>query len=226
MEAGAVMQSDDRRRGFLEVVAAPQSYLNLLYLLLSLPLGVLYFAFLTSGLAFGIGTLIIAVGVFVLLAVLAASRGLASLERLLAGTLLGARLDKDGGRPVVWEHPLQSLKVLLSDPGTWKGMLFLLLKLPLGIISFVLAVTVTALTLSLLLTPLAFAFIPVQFLAWRVTSAEAALALLALGLLVGILSLHLMNAVAAVWRALAGSLLRPSSQSMVAPDRIGPIIIP
>ena len=208
------------------MVAAPQSYLNLLYLLLSLPLGVFYFAFLTSGLALGFGTLIIVVGVFILLALLVASRALATLERSLAGTFLGVQFERPGAAPVAWDHPLKSLKVLLSDPTTWKGFLFLLLKLPLGILSFALTVTLIALALSLLLTPLAFTVIPVQFLAWRVSSAEAALALLALGLLIGILSLHLLNAVAAGWRALAGMLLRGSPQAMATPDRSGPIIIP
>lgn len=226
MQAGSVTRNDYRGRGFFEVVTAPQSYLNLLYLVLSLPLGVFYFAFLTSGLALGFGTLIIWVGVFILLAVLMASRGLTSLERSLAGTFLGTRLESHGRTPLAWEHPLRSLKVLLSDPGTWKGLLFLLLKLPLGIISFVLTVTLTALTLSLLLTPLAFTVIPVQFLAWRVSSAEAAVALLALGLLIGILSLHLLNAIASAWRALVSALLRTSPQAMVPPDRSGPIVIP
>lgn len=221
------MRNDDRRRGFFEVVAAPQSYLNLLYLVLSLPLGTFYFSFLASGLGLGFGTVVIGVGIFILLAVLMASRGLATLERSLAGTFLGAQIESPGRTPLAWDHPLQSLKVLLGDAGTWKELLFLLLKLPLGIISFVLTVTLMALTLSLLLTPLAFIVIPVQFLAWRVSSAEAAVALLALGLLIGILSLHLLNALASAWRALAGALLRFSPQARVTPDqRRGPIVIP
>jgi hypothetical protein len=226
MEAGVVTRNHDERRGFFEVVTSPHSYLNLLYLILSLPLGIFYFSFLTSGLSLGLGTLIIGVGIFILLAVLAAARGLASLERALARAFLDTQIEGHGRIPLAWEHPLRSLKETLTDSGTWKGILFLLIKLPLGIVSFVLTITLTALTLSLLLTPLALSVVRVQFLAWRVSSAEAAVALLFLGLLIGVLSLHLLNAVASVWRVLARALLRGPAQDVGMPVQSGPIVIP
>jgi hypothetical protein len=47
------------------------------------------------------------------------------------------------------------LKAWFTNPVTWKGMLYLLLKFPLGILNFTVATTVLATSFSLLLVPLA-----------------------------------------------------------------------
>ena len=70
----------------------PQSYLNLLYLLLAFPLGIAYFVFVVTGLSLSVGLLIVWVGIPLLLGLLAASIGLASFERLLARQLLGVEI--------------------------------------------------------------------------------------------------------------------------------------
>ena len=41
--------------GFVGVIANPQSYLNIVYLLLAFPLGTFYFVFLVTGLSLGLG---------------------------------------------------------------------------------------------------------------------------------------------------------------------------
>ena len=58
--------SELRRVSFLGVLIDPQSYVNILYLLLSFPLGIAYFVFLVTGISLGFGLLIIWVGVPIL----------------------------------------------------------------------------------------------------------------------------------------------------------------
>ncbi len=73
---------------FFSVVIEPQSYLNILYLLLSFPLGIAYFVFLVTGISLGFGLAIIWLGIPILALVLAASWVLYQFERLLAIHLL------------------------------------------------------------------------------------------------------------------------------------------
>ena len=44
---------------FFGVIAEPQSYINILYLLLAFPLGIAYFVFLVTGISVGAGLIII-----------------------------------------------------------------------------------------------------------------------------------------------------------------------
>ena len=59
----------------------------------------------------------------------------------------------DGSR---WKR----LGARLADPATWKDLVFLLLQLPLGIVSFVVAITVLATGLAGLTAPLWFWAVP------------------------------------------------------------------
>ena len=78
--------------GFLnfQAVVNGQTYLNILYHLISFPLGLFYFIFLVTGISLGLGLLIVWIGVPLLIGVLAASRGLSAFERLLSVNMLGS----------------------------------------------------------------------------------------------------------------------------------------
>ncbi len=58
---------------FFGVIAEPQSYINIFYLLLAFPLGIAYFVFLVTGISVGASLIIIWVGVPILALVLAGS---------------------------------------------------------------------------------------------------------------------------------------------------------
>jgi hypothetical protein len=201
-------------------VGRGQTYLNLLYLLVvALPLGVLYFVFLVAGISLGIGLAVIFVGLFILLGVMAGARGLAAAERGLISGMLGAPVEappapaREGG---LWRRA----GALMGDPGTWKSMLYLLLRFPLGIFSFSVAVSLVAVSLALIAAPLYYLaptlpwYSPEQFVvgngvpvsAILDTPLKAAL-LTVLGLMVGFLSLHAMNGLARLHVLLAKGLL-------------------
>ena len=68
-------------RRYFEVEIRPQTYLNLVYLLLSFPLGVLYFIFLITGVSLGLPLVFLLVGVAILAAVFAVSWQMAAAAR-------------------------------------------------------------------------------------------------------------------------------------------------
>lgn len=82
-----------RVRRIAGVALRLQTYRNLLYLVLAFPLGLLYFVFLSVGLSLGVGLAIAVVGIPILLVVLAVSTGLATVERELATLLLGVDIE-------------------------------------------------------------------------------------------------------------------------------------
>src|SRR5947207_2704667 len=61
---------------------------NIVYLLLSFPLGVFYFVLLITGLSVGVGTVIVWLGIPILFATIAGIWGMAAIERSLAAHLL------------------------------------------------------------------------------------------------------------------------------------------
>ena len=151
---------------FIGVIAEPQSYLNIIYLLLGLPLGIAYFVFLVTGVSVGFGLLVIWVGVPILALVLLGAWAMCRFERVLTITLLKediprvARVDTSrqaesslGAEERVLIGAWRRLKAHLSDRLTWLGILYLLLRFPLGIGSFVMAVVLISVTGSLLGAP-------------------------------------------------------------------------
>ena len=94
--SGVVITGRRRRRlsaaslaRFASTAWDPQSYRNLLYLLLALPLGVAYVAILAAGLSAGTGLAVILVGLVLLLATLFAVR---SVTKSVVSALTGIAL--------------------------------------------------------------------------------------------------------------------------------------
>ena len=122
------------------------TYGSLAYSLLGLPIGIFGFVAVVTGLALGIGFLIVLIGIPILVATLLFVEAMATLERHLAWSLLGAsmprRLPKAAwSRGIFW----QRFRDLLAGPRIWRELGFILLRLPLGILGFTVAVTLIGL---------------------------------------------------------------------------------
>lgn len=217
----ASIPSDDlqgTRTGLPEPIAqllmAPfqaRTYGNLVYLLLSFPLGIFHFVFLATGLSLALGMMITILGLPALGLTLWASWWLAAMERQLAIHLLGARVPPTGpGFGGSGEGFVADLRQFLSNPVTWTGLIFLLLKFPLGVLSFVVLVTLVAASMSFLLVPFLYPFSFIEWdglmLWWVDSPAEAALCLLA-GVLLTWVSLVILNGLALMWRGLSVAFL-------------------
>src|SRR5829696_1998116 len=195
---------------FAGVARDPQSYRNLLYLVLALPLGVAYVTILVAGLSVGAGLAVILVGIGLLLATLFALRAMAAVERMLACRLLRIAIHPpiEGGLNFTWR---QRVQLWLRDPVTWKSLVFLLGKLPMGIVAYAAIVALGFTSLVLACAPVIVAFTPVIFFGWEIDNPVAAIAAVPAGVLLFLLCLHLFNGMAWIFGVCARVMLGPST---------------
>src|SRR5919202_5111035 len=179
-------------RRFAAVAREPQSYRNLLYLALALPLGVTYVPVLAAGLSAGAGLAVILVGLALLLGTLFAVRAMAAVERLRARALLrmGIPPPIEGGIGLSWR---QRMQLWLRDPVTWKSMVYLLAKLPMGIVAATLIGVVGFFSVVLTFAPIIVAFVPVIFFGWEISNPAVALLGVPVGILLFLAGLHVFN---------------------------------
>lgn len=130
---------------------------NLVFLLLSFPFGLLYFLMIVIGFAVGVSTVVIWIGIPILFATLVLVRGMAIMERGMVASLLRIPIP---GQPHVHEQQRQTFirrfGNYLRDPLTWTSTIYMILKLPLGIISFTLALVLPIVSFSVALLPLVY----------------------------------------------------------------------
>ncbi len=197
------------------VVADGQTYKNLLYLLLAFPLGIAYYIILTVGFTVGLGLSVLVVGLGVLLATVIGLRYLASFERSLANTLLGTNIPRPDDVEKASEGIVGTAKAYLQASSTWRGLGFVALKFPIGVLSFVLLVTFLGTAVELLLIPLfPGGVFNVEVAGWVVaeivdTTTEQAIAV-PVGAILVLLALHILNAFARANASIASSLLGPN----------------
>lgn len=187
-----------------------RTYTNLLYLILAFPLGLAYFVFLAVGLTTGFGLTIVWIGLPILALVFAGSWAFSAFERQMAILLLGADVPPMLPPPSPAERTaLQRAGDFFSNPVTWKGMGFLLLKFPLGIVSFVALVATLATSGALVLAPIFWNWgvFEVDLYFYQADSLAAAWICASVGVALLFLSLNLLNALAWIWRASAAALL-------------------
>ncbi|MFA4964674.1 MAG: sensor domain-containing protein [Thermoleophilia bacterium] len=147
--------SDSRLGRFFGVAARSQTWLNVLFQWLAFPLGLFYFVFLSVGLSLGLGLTIIWVGIPILLIVAGAWWLFGAFERLQARYLLGADVP---GAPRSWERVdgvWAKLKAHFGNGATWKDLVYLFAKLPLGIVATTLLGTVGAVVVWCFALPVA-----------------------------------------------------------------------
>ncbi len=180
---------------------------------LDLPFGVAWFTIIVTGLSVGVGTLVTLIGIPILLLLLLFSRALSGVERGRAGLLLDIdvpspfrSLPAPGG---LWAR----VKTLVTDPAAWKALAFGLLLFPIGIVSFVAAVVLWTVGLTGVTFPL---------YGWALTSDTGGLNLGVMerainsviigvaGLIILLITPHVMRGLAAIDRALVRVLLGPS----------------
>ncbi len=139
---------------FFGIYRDPRAYLALLYLLLSIASGVVYFTFASVGLAMSVGLAVLIVGVPFFLLFIGTSRVLALAEGRIVESMLGTRMPRrpiHPGPPASW---WQRILDMLKDPRTWGTLLYQLLMLPLGIAYFTFAVTGVVFSLAMFIAPL------------------------------------------------------------------------
>uniref|UniRef100_A0AAU2JRN4 histidine kinase n=1 Tax=Streptomyces sp. NBC_00049 TaxID=2903617 RepID=A0AAU2JRN4_9ACTN len=130
------------------------------YVLLGLPLSILYFSLAITGLSVGAGLLVTFLGIPVLAGMLAMCRGFGSVERARMRALLGR--DVPDPAPVRAGKPgaLAAMGALLKSGSAWRHVLYSVLHFPWALFSFILALTLWAYGWCALLYPVWFWVFP------------------------------------------------------------------
>jgi hypothetical protein len=210
-------------RGIFGILAWPRTYLNLVYLLIGFPLGLAYFVFYVVGGSLGAGLSILGIGLVILFLLILAAWALSLFERVLANALLGADVPSPG-HTATEEGGWPWVKSVLGNPVTWKGLVFQLLKFPLGLASWIVTIVVLALVLGFIAAPVAIPFGgTIQMDPWWVvdTQREAWIAT-AIGLTAVIPALHLLNGLAYLWALFARVMLGRREPRESAPEAWAP----
>ena len=142
-----------RRPGFLTAPFEGRVWRESLHLLVNLPVGIVGFTFAVTLLSFGLGTVLTFIGLPVLAFTLLGCRGLGATERARARATLDLDLDPDQDldpapgtrraplRPSSRPGPTGWIASVLKSGAAWRSVLYSLLMLPFGVLSF--SVTLT-----------------------------------------------------------------------------------
>ncbi len=217
---------------FFGVAVRGQTYLNALYLLLAFPLGIVYFVFLVTGLSVGVPLIIIWVGLLILVAVFAGWYGLAGFERWMAIGMLRVDIPPMTRQDLSEKSLWQKFTATLGNPVTWKGLVYLLAKFPLGIFSFVVLVTLLSVSFALLTTPFYYQWVSPSYTItmngatwyqpWIIDTLGEALLVSLAGVFVTLISLHILNGLAWVSGQFARIMLGNFSTASTTPTSFVP----
>jgi len=141
---------------FFAVYADWRAYTALLFMLLAFATGIFYFVWAVVGISLSASLMLLIFGIPFSLLFLSSVRLLSLVEGRIVEVMLGVRMPR---RPV---HPgngksrpiMERVKEVFTDPRTWSTLLYMIVKLPLGIVDFVIFVFLGSLSLSLLCAPI------------------------------------------------------------------------
>ncbi|MFT3892468.1 MAG: sensor domain-containing protein [Anaerolineales bacterium] len=140
-------------RRFLGVYDDPKAWGALLYMLISMITGIVYFTWVVTGLSLSLSFAIFVFGLLFAVFFTISLRGMALLEGRIIEGLLGVRMPRRSvflQKDMTW---FERLKANLTDKQVWLAMLYFFLQLPLGVIYFSVLVTLFALSLSFMAAP-------------------------------------------------------------------------
>ncbi len=142
---------------FFGVLADPLAYSSLFYMVLSLATGIFYFTWTIVGLSLSLSLCILIIGVPFAVLFISTVRALALMEGRLIETMLGVRMPR---RPLYADRGKTfgaRVQAMFTDPRTWSTLLYMIVKLPLGVLYFSIAVIGLSLSLGVALSPITYA---------------------------------------------------------------------
>jgi len=199
----------DRIARLFRPILDGRTYSRILYMLLALPLGVAEFSFLVVAISTGFGTAITLIGIPVLILAVWAWRWMADFERGLIRRFVGVEIPSPYRPDPPEARWWRRLAARLADPATWKDLAFLLLQLPLGVLSFSVTVVVLGFGLRLLFAPVYYEpFGDGDWIGWiGVDTLGEAFAVAPAGALVLLVGIPALGALGGLYGWLAAQLL-------------------
>jgi signal transduction histidine kinase len=197
---------------FFRPLADSMTYRRLAYLLLGLPLGVFYFTFIVVGLSLAGGLAVVVVGVFVFGLTVMGWRALAGFERGLTRSMLGVEVAPPPAVLTPDQALWEKIKAIATDTATWRSLAWLLLRFPLGIAGFVIAVLALTFTFGLVIAPMVLLASDASTITINGESVESYLWIgPVIGLVLIPVSAWIVSAFGALMGTIAKSLLGPSA---------------
>ncbi|MFC9299376.1 sensor histidine kinase [Streptomyces sp. NPDC057011] len=157
---GEGMGSGGGIRAVLRAPVAGRTWREFGYLLIGMPLSVLYFSLAITGLSVGAGLLVTFLGVPVLAGMLAMCRGFGRLERARVRVLLGADVPDPAPVRARKGGALAAMGALLKSGSAWRHALYSVIHFPWAVFGFCVALTFWAYGWGFLLYPLWFWVFP------------------------------------------------------------------
>jgi uncharacterized membrane protein len=151
---------------FFGVVADPRAWGALLYMVISLVTGILYFTWAVTGLSLSVGLIVLIIGVPFILLFLLSVRGISLVEGRIVEALLGVRMPRRSMFVDKYKGFWARLKELVASWQVWKTLIYMLLMLPLGIIYFTLFVTLISIGLAFIALPIVQMVIHYPLISW------------------------------------------------------------
>lgn len=191
----------------------PKTWGAIAYIWLGFPLGLAWFIGMTVGFVTGLALTLIWIGLALLAATLLAVWGAEGLERQLAILLLGARVPERRVRRPEGESAKSWIRSVAKGPALWKGIFFLALRFPLGLLGWVASVVSLSVSVACMMAPWIYYFgvghvdIDLGFGLGIVDSGPGSWALAVAGMIGLVISLHLHRGLGWIWARLAERLL-------------------
>jgi uncharacterized membrane protein len=139
---------------FFGVFLDPRAYTSLFFMLLALPTGIIYFVLTVGGLSLSAGFLVLIIGVPFFLMFMAVCRVVSLAEGGLIEAMTGVRMPR---RPVYQGKALSfwaRIGEMLKDRRTWTTIAYFILRLPIGILYFVIVAAGLAVSLTFIALPI------------------------------------------------------------------------
>ncbi|MBE0611225.1 MAG: sensor domain-containing protein [Dehalococcoidia bacterium] len=182
-------------RRFFGVAENMRTYARLLYVLVSFPIGIAVFVTLVTVLAVGGGMAVTVVGIPLLVAAMYGWCAVVELERVLANLMLGSAIrplpfSEERGAAWVWPR----LRRRLTNPYTWRSLAFLMLRFPVGTAGLVIVTATFGLAVSLVTSPATYWIGEGNaVMAWRVDTLGESWIAAAIGAVLMVPALHVIN---------------------------------
>ena len=213
----------------LKVPAAPQAsvpffgvlwnlkaYTSLFYMLTSIVTGIFAFTWVSTGLSLSLGLAVLIIGVPFFLFFMTTTRILALAEGRLVEALLDVRMPRRARMLPQGDGLFARAKALLADRTTWLSMLYLALKLPLGLITFTVFSVLLSLSVGFIIAPFGHWIFGLPVVSgWEghefSVGTPGLIAMLLLGLLGFVAILHLARGAGRLLGSLAKLMLVPKA---------------
>ncbi|MDP2233884.1 MAG: sensor domain-containing protein, partial [Actinomycetota bacterium] len=138
---------------FFGVLADPEAWGALLYMLLAFVTGIVYFTVVVTGISLSLGLLVLIIGVPVALLFLAVVRAVSLAEGRMVEGLLGVRMPRRPRLVGAQGDIFTRIKSWVTDYRTWTTMFYMVMQLPLGITYFTVLVSGFSLSAALIAAP-------------------------------------------------------------------------